>query len=83
MPNIYSAGVRKISNKKVKRALESDLANYAGKRAKKKFVTCKMPNGISNFQIEETIKKIKDDDLSNNFVGVFPSDEKQIKKDYK
>ena len=42
-----------------------------------------MPNGISNFQIEETIKKLNDDDLSSNFAGVFPSDEKQIKTDYK
>ena len=29
--------------------------------------------GISNFQIEEAFKKIDDKDLSNYFVGVFPS----------
>ena len=29
--------------------------------------------GISNFQIEDAIKRIGDEDLSNNFVGVFPS----------
>ena len=29
--------------------------------------------GISNFQIENTIKKIGDEDLLDNFVGVFPS----------
>ena len=29
--------------------------------------------GISNFQIEDAIKKIGDEDLSENFVGVFPS----------
>ena len=29
--------------------------------------------GISNFQIEDAIKKIGDKDLSKNFVGVFPS----------
>ena len=29
--------------------------------------------GISNFQIEETFKKIGDEDLLKNFVGVFPS----------
>ena len=28
--------------------------------------------GISNFQIENAIKKIGDEDLSKNFVGVFP-----------
>ena len=29
--------------------------------------------GISNYQIEDTFKKIGDDDLLENFVGVFPS----------
>ena len=29
--------------------------------------------GISNFQIEDAIANIGDDDLINNFVGVFPS----------
>ena len=29
--------------------------------------------GISNFQIENAFKKINDEDLLNNFVGVFPS----------
>ena len=33
-----------------------------------------MLKGISNFQLEKTIKEINDDDLSNNFFGVFPSD---------
>ena len=34
-PNIYSARVKKISNKKRKKALESDLENYAVKSAQK------------------------------------------------
>ena len=29
--------------------------------------------GISNFQIEDAIKRIVDEDLLNNFVGVFRS----------
>ena len=29
--------------------------------------------GISNFQIENAIANIGDDDLTNNLVGVFPS----------
>ena len=29
--------------------------------------------GISNFQIEDTIKKVGDENLLENFVGVFPS----------
>ena len=39
--------------------------------------------GISNFQIEKTIKEINDDDLSNNFVGVFPSNKITKFIDYK
>ena len=31
--------------------------------------------GISNFQIENAIANIGDDDLTNNFVGVFPSNQ--------
>ena len=32
-----------------------------------------MRNGISNFQVEEAFKNIEDEDISKNFVGVFPS----------
>ena len=32
-----------------------------------------MSNGISNFQIGEAFKNIGDEDINNNFVGVFPS----------
>ena len=32
-----------------------------------------MSKGISNFQIENAIRNIEDDDLNDNFVGVFPS----------
>ena len=32
-----------------------------------------MSKGISNFQIENAISNIGDDDLISNFVGVFPS----------
>ena len=31
-----------------------------------------MTEGISNFQIEEAFKNINDEDINNNFVGVFP-----------
>ena len=30
--------------------------------------------GISNFQIENAIKRIDDEDFNNNFVGVFSAD---------
>ena len=32
-----------------------------------------MSKGISNFQIEEAFKNMEDEDINNNFVGVFPS----------
>ena len=32
-----------------------------------------MSKGISNFQIENAIDNIGDEDLNNNFLGVFPS----------
>ena len=38
---------------------------------------------ISNFQIENVIKRINDEDLSNNFVGVFPSNKMSRFIDYK
>ena len=34
-----------------------------------------MSSGISNFQIEEAFKNIADEDIENNFVGVFPSND--------
>ena len=37
-----------------------------------------MSYGISNFQIQEAFKNIRDEDIINNFVGVFPS--KYMKK---
>ena len=46
--------------------------------------------GIRNFQIENAIRNIENDDLKNNFVGVFPSnymnkieEESEIKKKQK
>ena len=32
-----------------------------------------MAKGISNFQIENALKNIDDEDIHDNFVGVFPS----------
>ena len=32
-----------------------------------------MAKGISNFQIENALKNMNDDDIDDNFVGVFPS----------
>ena len=61
--------------------LESDVANYVvqetQKRAKEDLNNlfgglCKKSNGISNFQIEEALTNIGDEDIENNFTGVFP-----------
>ena len=80
-PNIFKFGASKIKNKTINRALNSEIAdlvvNEAQGRARKKYniPTCsvKKMGGISNFQIEQAFKKIDDEDLLNNFVGVFPS----------
>ena len=32
-----------------------------------------MSKGISNYQTENAIEKLGDDDLDDNFIGVFPS----------
>ena len=42
-----------------------------------------MLNDKSNFQIENTIDTTNDEDLSNNFVRVFPSDNMTKFIDYK
>ena len=42
-----------------------------------------MLKGISNIQIENILKTINDEDLSNNFVDVFPSDKMTRSIDYK
>ena len=42
-----------------------------------------MLKGISNFQIEDSIKEIDDEDLNNSFVGVFPADKMNKFIDFK
>ena len=68
MSNKNKAGVIKILNKKFKKGLKSEQ-----KKLKINFITGKMLKGISNFQIDNTIKKIDDEDLHNNFVGSISS----------
>ena len=72
--NIYSAGVKRVSNKKLLRALEFDLAHYVVKRVQNELYNWQNAKGISNVQIERAMKKIDDEDLNNNFVGVFPAE---------
>ena len=42
-----------------------------------------MLKGISNFQIEDVMKIINDEDVLKNFVGVFPSNKMTRFIDYK
>ena len=84
IPNIFKFGVSKIKNKNAQKVLNSEIAdlvvNKAQGRARKKynskdlFMLKKMSGGISNYQTENAFKKTEDEDLLDNFVGVFPSD---------
>ena len=81
IPNLVRYGTLKIKSKNIQRALNSDIANFVVEEAQNKtkdkivdlFAWKKWAGIISNFQIENTIEKIEDDDLNDNFVGVFPS----------
>ena len=69
------------------KVLESDIANYIVEEAlKKQLKTClvkKIAQGISNFQIENPFKNIKDTNINDNFVGVFPANRMNRFIDYK
>ena len=41
------------------------------KKLKKNSLTGNMPKGISDFQVEKSLKDIDDPDINDNFVGVF------------
>ena len=80
IPNIFKYRVSKIKNRNVKREMNSDIANMvldeAQNRINKRFsdsLFFKKMGGMSNFQIENVIVNIGDDDLKKNFVGAFPS----------
>ena len=53
---LYKLGTKKIENKSLKMALESDIANYADKQAQETYLTGKMSKGITNFQIQNAFK---------------------------
>ena len=73
----------KIKNKHVQRTLNSNIADYVAEetpnQAKNKLsnlfggILKEMTKEISNFQIENAIESIDDEDLNDNFVGVFLS----------
>lgn len=71
----------------MKKALESDIANYIVEETlKKQLKTClvkKIAQGIGNFQIENSFKNIKDTNINDNFVGIFPANRMNRFIDYK
>ena len=77
--SIFKYGVSKIKNKNIKRALDSEVADMVVEETQKESAInlilyfLKKVGGISNFQVENAIKNIGDDDLIDNFVGLFPS----------
>ena len=78
IPNIFKFGVSNIKNKNLKRALDSEVANMVVGEGQKKELTSTilyfLKNGSNKqLQIEDAIKNIPDEDLIDNFVGMFPS----------
>ena len=80
---MFKFGASKTRNKNVRReirAMRSDIAKMVVEEAQNKaknkydslFDQSKM-GGISNYQIEDAFKKIGDEDLLENFAGVFSS----------
>ena len=82
IPNLYRYRTSKIKNKNIQWAPNSDIAKYVVEetqnKAKNKLNNLfdgvyKMSKGIINFQIENAIKDMDDEDVNNNFLGVFPT----------
>ena len=73
-PEVYKIGTSKFKNQNLEKALESDVANYivweARKKSKQKI---DINNIFGNFQFEEAFKNINDENIDDNFVGVFHS----------
>lgn len=79
LPKVYSKGVSKIKNKRRKKQAGFDNANMlVDSRASyvhdKLWIIFNL-TGISNVSIEKYINEREDDDLKNNFVGVFSSNQ--------
>ena len=82
-PNLYRLRTPKIKNINVKKALESDVANYLveetqqkTKNKKKKIYLVgytKRVKVLVMFKLKKTFKNIGDGDINNNFVAAFPS----------
>ena len=52
-------------------------------KLRKNYLTGKMSKGIANFQIETALKNISYEDLNDNCVSVFPTNELNRFIDYK
>ena len=74
-----------MTNKTLKKPLESDVANYVtGKVEENLFGWLKKTSkGILNQQTEKAFKELNDQDIDENFVGVFPVNHMNRFIDYK
>ena len=82
-PDLYKFGTSKIKNKNLKRALNSDIADFAVKKARTELFTGNIVKVISNFQIGKALKVIDDPDINDNLVLVFPANQMNRFIDYK
>ena len=64
-----------VTNKTLKKALEPDVANDVAEKVEENLFgqVKKMSKGISNLQIEKAFKELNDQDINENFVGLFPT----------
>ena len=78
-PDLYRFATSKIKNENVRKALESDVANYIVEETEKKAkedlhnlfgLLKKLSEGICNFQIEEVFKNIGDEDICCGYSGI-------------
>ena len=80
VPELYDIGTSKIKNKKIKKLSQSDIAKgLLNKVIDKAYFRITMEVevfGVINLELESFFKT-NGENLSNNFVGVFPADEKR------
>ena len=72
-PELHNYGTKKV--KMLKRHWKQILQMTLLSKLKKKYLTGKMCKRITNFQIEAALINFNNEDLNDNFVGVFPANE--------
>ena len=72
-PELHNYDTKKV--KMLKRHWKQILQMTLLSKPKKKYLTGKMCKRITNFQIEAALINFNNEDLNDNFVGVFPANE--------